>query len=88
MFGYDGLKDGSVIINFKGTAGQSFGAFLSKGVSFNLVGEANDYVGKGLSGGIISIKPSKDFDGIPHQNIIIGNTVYMVRYQGKLIFLV
>ena len=51
IFGYDGLKDGSVIINFKGTAGQSFGAFLSKGVSFNLVGEANDYVGKGLSGG-------------------------------------
>ena len=86
IFGYDGLKDGSVIINFKGTAGQSFGAFLSKGVSFNLVGEANDYVGKGLSGGIISIKPSKDFDGIPHQNIIIGNTVLYGAVSGQAYF--
>ena len=85
-FGYKGLKNGSVVINFKGTAGQSFGAFLSKGISFNLIGEANDYVGKGLSGGIITIKPSKDFDGISHQNIIIGNTVLYGAVSGQAYF--
>ena len=56
-FGFKGLNDDSIIINLKGTAGQSFGTFLSRGVTLILDGEANDYVGKGLSGGRIVIKP-------------------------------
>ena len=56
-FGADGLPDGSVQVDFRGVAGQSFGAFLARGVTFALRGEANDYVGKGLSGGVIAITP-------------------------------
>ena len=56
-FGHKGLNEDSIIINLSGTAGQSFGTFLSKGVTLNLNGEANDYVGKGLSGGRIIVKP-------------------------------
>tara|TARA_B110001454_G_scaffold219204_1_gene252274 strand:+ start:89671 stop:94161 length:4491 start_codon:yes stop_codon:yes gene_type:complete len=58
--GANGLIDNSLNLNFQGTAGQSFGAFLAKGISLNLIGTANDYVGKGLSGGKISIQPPKD----------------------------
>ena len=56
-YGHKGLNEDSIIINLSGTAGQSFGTFLAKGVTLNLNGEANDYVGKGLSGGRIIIKP-------------------------------
>ena len=65
-------------INFTGVAGQSFGAFLAHGVTFNLVGEANDYVGKGLSGGVITIRPSKGLGEnrfIPEDNVIAGNVI-------------
>ena len=55
IYGHEGLKDNSIIINLEGTAGQSFGAFTSYGITFNLAGEANDYVGKGLCGGQINI---------------------------------
>ncbi|MBO4709296.1 MAG: glutamate synthase subunit alpha, partial [Kiritimatiellae bacterium] len=61
-------------VNFNGVAGQSFGAFLARGVTFNLVGEANDYIGKGISGGIITIRPPKS-DIVPEGNVIAGNVI-------------
>ena len=64
-----------VTVDFTGVAGQSFGAFLAKGITFNLVGEANDYVGKSLSGGIITIKPSGNQSIKPEENVIAGNVI-------------
>ena len=61
--------------SLKGTAGQSFGAFLAKGVTFDLEGEGNDYVGKGLSGGRIIVRPAADSGIVPEESIIVGNTV-------------
>ena len=74
-YGFDGLNDDSIVINLKGTAGQSFGNFLSKGVTLILDGEANDYVGKGLSGGRIVIKPFSKSKIKSNENIIVGHTV-------------
>jgi glutamate synthase (NADPH/NADH) large chain len=73
LWGEDGLPNDTIKIDFKGSAGQSFGAFLSKGITFNLLGDANDYVGKGLSGGRIIVAPPKMDGFIAQQNIIIGN---------------
>ena len=74
-YGNAGLPDATINVKFTGTSGQSFAAFLAKGISFELTGEGNDYVGKGLCGGQIIIKPPAAFRGIPHENIIVGNTV-------------
>lgn len=74
-YGNVGLPDGTINVKFTGTSGQSFAAFLAKGIRFELTGEGNDYVGKGLCGGQIIIKPPAAFRGIPHENIIVGNTV-------------
>ena len=71
-------------LNFKGSAGQSFGAFSIKGLRLNLRGDANDYVGKGLSGGTISIKLSEESNLVSNQNTIIGNTVLYGATSGKL----
>ena len=68
------LDDGFITMNLSGRAGQSFGAFLQKGVTLNLEGEANDYVGKGLSGGILSVIKPGEFDEPSQENIIAGNT--------------
>jgi glutamate synthase (NADPH/NADH) large chain len=73
-------------VKLTGTAGQSFGAFLAKGVTLELTGEGNDYVGKGLSGGRIIIKPSADFRGDTTQNIIVGNTVMYGAIAGESFF--
>lgn len=78
-----GLPEDSFTVNFNGSAGQSFGVFLTKGVKFNLEGEANDYVGKGLSGGKIVIKPPKEATFVPHENIIIGNVAFYGATSGK-----
>ena len=86
-FGHSGLDDDSIVVNLKGTAGQSFGTFLSKGVSLHLEGEANDYVGKGLSGGRISIVPFKDSKYKFDKNIIVGNTVLYGAISGECYFL-
>ena len=72
-YGEDGLPDDTVRINFTGSAGQSFGAFLAKGVSLKLGGDTNDYMGKGMSGGRIVVKPHPDSTFVPEENIIIGN---------------
>ena len=80
------LEDNFITFNMTGTAGQSFGAFLEKGVTLNLSGLANDYVGKGMSGGIITIKKSNLFDGDPQQNIIAGNTCLYGATSGLALF--
>ena len=82
-YGHDGLPDDTIHIQLKGTAGQSFGAFLAKGVTLDLVGDGNDYVGKGLSGGRIIIRPTNDFRGKSEENIICGNTVMYGAIEGE-----
>ena len=74
-YGEEGLPKNTINCTFKGSAGQSFGAFLTKGVSFKLEGDANDYMGKGLSGGKIIVVPPHGSSFVPEENIIIGNTV-------------
>ena len=83
-----GMEDGKINVNFKGSAGQSFGAFLAKGVSFILEGDANDYVGKGLSGGRIVIYPPKNGNGQfkSEQNILTGNVCLYGATGGKAFF--
>ncbi len=73
-YGDDGLPDGTINIRMKGTAGQSFGAFLAKGIELKLTGETNDYCGKGLSGGRLIVKVPEKVTYDPAENIIIGNT--------------
>jgi glutamate synthase (NADPH/NADH) large chain len=70
-----GLADDCIHVNFTGTAGQSFGAWLAHGITFELEGDANDYVGKGLSGGRLIVYPPKSSPIVPEDNIIVGNTV-------------
>ena len=82
-YGLKGLKDDSIIIDFEGSAGQSFGAFLSKGITFNLEGDANDYVGKGLSGGKLVIKHHEESILDPSKNIIVGNVVLYGAISGE-----
>ena len=72
-YGEDGLPDDTIAINFQGSAGQSFGAFLARGIALNLAGDSNDYMGKGMSGGRIVVKPHPDSRFAPEENIIIGN---------------
>ncbi|MGB7181327.1 MAG: glutamate synthase-related protein [Burkholderiaceae bacterium] len=81
--GHEGLPDDSIHIQFNGTAGQSFGAFATRGMTLDLVGQANDYVGKGLSGGTIIVRPTNDFRGPADENIIVGNTVLYGAIEGQ-----
>ena len=85
-YGHAGLPDGTIHIRMSGTAGQSFGAFLARGITLELTGEANDYVGKGLCGGKIVVKPPKEFKGRPSENIIVGNTVLYGAIEGEVFF--
>ena len=85
-YGRTGLPDNTIQIKLTGTAGQSFGAFLARGITLELSGEANDYVGKGLSGGRIIVKPSDKFTGKPEENIIVGNTVLYGATEGEVFF--
>jgi glutamate synthase domain-containing protein 3 len=82
-YGNDGLPEDTIEIDFTGTAGQSFGAFLSKGITFYLQGQANDYVGKGLCGGRIVVNPDKSIKYDPAENIIIGNTCFYGATSGQ-----
>ncbi len=84
--GHAGLPDDTLRIRLTGTAGQSFGAFLARGITLELTGEANDYVGKGLCGGRIVVKPPKAFRGKPCENIIVGNTVLYGAIEGEAFF--
>ena len=85
-WGHDGLPPDTVRVNFNGTAGQSFGAWLAHGVTLDLTGDANDYVGKGLSGGRIVVKPAQDAPRAADQNIIVGNTVLYGAIAGEAYF--
>ncbi len=82
----DGLPEDCIQVRFQGTAGQSFGAFLAPGITFTLTGEANDYTGKGLSGGRIIVRPHPDFAGDATRNIIVGNTVLYGATAGEAYF--
>jgi glutamate synthase (NADPH/NADH) large chain len=85
-YGHQGLPEDTISILAKGAAGQSFGAFLSAGISIELQGEANDYVGKGLSGGRLVIYPPRDCPIVPDENIIVGNTVLYGAISGECYF--
>jgi glutamate synthase (NADPH/NADH) large chain len=82
----EGLPDDSIRIQLEGTGGQSFGAFLAKGITLYLIGDANDYTGKGLSGGRVVVRPSIDFRGEATRNIIIGNTALYGATTGEAFF--
>jgi glutamate synthase domain-containing protein 2/glutamate synthase domain-containing protein 1/glutamate synthase domain-containing protein 3 len=83
-FGPDGLADGSLEIVFRGSAGQSFGAFLAPGVTLRLIGESNDYLGKSLSGGRIIVVKPETAPFIAHENIIVGNTLLYGATAGEV----
>ena len=83
-YGDAGLPEGQVSITFTGSAGQSFGAFGINGLHLTLIGEANDYVGKGMSGGEIVIRPPEEALFVPHRNVILGNTVLYGATGGRL----
>jgi len=83
-FGGEGLPDDTVTIAFEGSAGQSFGAFLPKGITLRLEGDANDYTGKGLSGGRIIVRPSKSAPFVAEENIIAGNVVLYGATKGEM----
>jgi glutamate synthase (NADPH/NADH) large chain len=85
-YGHAGLADDTIHVKFKGTAGQSFGAWLAHGITFELEGDANDYVGKGLCGGRIIVYPAKDCPIVPEENIIVGNTVMYGAITGEAYF--
>jgi len=82
-YGEEGLPDDTIEFHFRGSAGQSFGAFLAKGVSLTLEGDANDYMGKGMSGGRIVVYPPKGSSFIPEENIITGNVVLYGATGGR-----
>jgi len=85
-YGHAGLPDSTIHVCFTGTAGQSFGAWLARGVTFELDGDANDYVGKGLSGGRLIIRPPADGGIVPEESIIVGNTVLYGAIAGECYF--
>ena len=81
-----GLPDDTIRIQLEGTGGQSFGAFLANGITLYLIGDANDYTGKGLSGGRVVVRPSIDFRGVSTNNTIIGNTALYGATTGEAFF--
>ena len=85
-YGHEGLPHGTIHVRFAGTAGQTFGAWLARGITFELDGDANDYVGKGLSGGRIVIRPPAESGIVPEESIIVGNTVLYGAIEGECYF--
>jgi glutamate synthase (NADPH/NADH) large chain len=85
-YGHAGLPEDTISVRLTGTAGQSFGAFLARGVSLELSGDGNDYVGKGLSGGRVVVRQPKDCARDPLKNIIVGNTVLYGAIGGEAYF--
>ena len=83
-FGAKGLPENTVKLHFKGSAGQSLGAFLAPGITIRVEGDANDYLGKGMSGGRIILVPPADADFAPHENVIVGNTVLYGATGGEV----
>jgi len=85
-YGHEGLPEDTIVVRFKGTAGQSFGAWLARGVTFELEGDTNDYTGKGLSGGKIIVRPTADAGIVPETSIVVGNTVLYGAIEGECYF--
>ena len=85
-YGHGGLPEDTIWIDLEGTAGQSFGAWLARGVTLSLTGEANDYVGKGLSGGKLIVRPPTKSGIVPEESIIVGNTVIYGAILGECYF--
>jgi glutamate synthase (NADPH) large chain len=85
-YGHEGLPEGTIKVTLTGTAGQSFGAFLAAGIDMTLIGQANDYVGKGLSGGRIVIRPDPAAAAVAERSIIVGNTVLYGAIAGECYF--
>jgi glutamate synthase (NADPH/NADH) large chain len=85
-YGHEGLPEDTIHVTLTGTSGQSFGAWLAKGVTFELHGEGNDYVGKGLSGGRMIVRPTADSGIVPEDSIIVGNTVLYGAISGECYF--
>jgi glutamate synthase (NADPH/NADH) large chain len=85
-FRHKGLREDTISVTLRGTAGQSFGAFLARGISFELIGDGNDYVGKGLSGGRIVIRPADESRIVAEESIIVGNTVLYGATEGECYF--
>ena len=85
-YGHAGLPEDTIWLTFKGTAGQSFGAWATRGLTLDLVGEGNDYVGKGLSGGKIIVRPNPASGIVPEESIIVGNTVMYGAITGECYF--
>jgi glutamate synthase (NADPH/NADH) large chain len=85
-YGHDGLPDDTIAVRLTGTAGQSFGAFLARGVTLDLVGDANDYVGKGLSGGRIVVRPPEGAAYKADESMVVGNTVLYGAIAGECYF--
>ncbi|MEH6725885.1 MAG: glutamate synthase-related protein, partial [Hyphomicrobiales bacterium] len=85
-YGMKGLPDDTISIHMTGTAGQSFGAFLTRGVSIDLQGDANDYVGKGLCGGRLVVRPPANTKIVPEDSMIVGNTVLYGAVEGEAYF--
>ena len=81
-----GLPEDTIRITFTGSAGQSFGAFVPKGITFTLEGDSNDYLGKGLSGGKIIVIPPRDATFVPEENILVGNVVLYGATSGEAYF--
>ncbi|PTM94338.1 glutamate synthase large subunit [Mycoplana dimorpha] len=85
-YGHKGLKDDTITVRLNGTAGQSFAAFLARGIAFDLVGAGNDYVAKGLSGGRVIVRPPETSRTVAHDSIIVGNTVLYGAIAGECYF--
>jgi glutamate synthase (NADPH) large chain len=85
-YGHEGLPDDTIHIQLQGTAGQSLGAFLARGITLDLVGDANDYTGKGLSGGRVIVRSPNDFRGFGPDHIIVGNAVLYGATGGEAYF--
>jgi len=85
-YGHAGLPEDTIAVRFTGTAGGSFGAFLARGVSLELIGDANDYVGKGMSGGRVVVRQPREAKRDPTENIIVGNTVLYGAIAGEAYF--
>jgi glutamate synthase domain-containing protein 3 len=85
-WGERGLRPDTIHIRFKGSAGQSFGAFLARGITLELEGDSNDYVGKGLSGGVIMIYPPRESRFLAEENILIGNVALYGATGGRAFF--
>jgi glutamate synthase (NADPH/NADH) large chain len=84
QYGADGLPSGTVDLTFSGSAGQSFGAFVPRGLTMRLMGDANDYVGKGLSGGVLSVRPDPRAPFVAAQNVIAGNVIAYGATSGEI----